>query len=582
MKKLSTLAVLFLCVLATQAQYFEHLYGRPMDEVLGDGKNTTNTVGHILVGQGTGFSLPMAQISVTHTDITGFPIFNHEYEIYNTAGDAVYTNTPKVFEFPNGSGDFGIVGMLSDPPFTTSPPTTGVFYFTVDASGNPLNVYEYRINPTGSTFEVIDVAAVALSSSGNEAYITGTAQVSFTEAYTFIIKIDINSGGLIWSWVYDVSNSANQNRDMAADIIESPYSSDVVIVGHTYETGLSEDAYLFTVDAGSGSVTGTVQLYGGGSSWDYFSSIEIANQVGGFIIGGYTAPSSSSPYDSWMMLVDPAGVPFWDYTYDYSQIPGTDDRCYDVIERLNTSGQYEYYGAGTAYVGVFGTSDALVIKVDANGNGVGEYTYGDANFQNCYKIDQMNGTAADGLSLFGAGDFSLAPISPSDLFLIKTYFNGETPCHFSSSTPNPVPSPAYANPNPTAVQLTDFFDNVLTMNYGKISDKQQCYSRSLISGSNASIAPNEPKGDKQAIISPNPMQQGATQAIVELSAETVTTVSINIYDMLGRNYYTGEHTLVKGSNHLPIDISNTNMAAGMYTVKVTSTNISKNILLMVK
>ncbi len=582
MKKLSILAILFLCVSSIQAQYFEHLYGRPMDEALGDGKNTTNTIGHILVGNGNGFNLPMAQISVTHTDINGTPIFNHEYEIYNPAGDAVGANTPKVFEFTNGSGDFGVVGMLSDPPLTTAPPTTGVFYFTVDATGVPLNVYEYRVNPTGSVFEIYDVAAVALSASGNEAYITGTAQVSITEAYTFIIKIDVNSGALLWSWVYDVSNSANPNRDMAADIIESPYSSDVVVVGHTYETGLSEDAYLFTVDAASGAVTGTVQLYGGSSSWDYFSSINIANQVGGFIIGGYTAPSSASPYDSWMMLVDAAGTPIWNNTYDYSQMPGTDDRCFDVIERLNTSGLYEYYGAGTAFQGIFGSSDALIIKVDDSGNGVGEYTYGDANFQNCYKIDQMNGTAADGLSIFGAGDFSLAPISPSDLFLIKTYFNGETPCHFSASTPNPVGVAATVNPSPTAVQLTDFFTNPITINYDRMLDKQQCFRRRLLSGSNASIAPNEPKGDKQAIISPNPMQQGATQAIVELNTETATTVSINIYDMLGRNYYSGEHTLVKGSNQLPIDVSNTNMAAGMYTVKITSATISKNILLMVK
>ena len=56
MKKLSILAILFLCVSSIQAQYFEHLYGRPMDEALGDGKNTTNTIGHILVGNGNGLT----------------------------------------------------------------------------------------------------------------------------------------------------------------------------------------------------------------------------------------------------------------------------------------------------------------------------------------------------------------------------------------------------------------------------------------------------------------------------------------------------------------------------------------------
>lgn len=580
MKKLFIVAALCLCFPALQAQYFEHLYGRPMDEVLGDGKNTSTTVGHVLVGQGTGFNLSMAQISVTHTDITGAPIFNNEFELYNPAGDAVYTTNPKVFEFTNGSGDFGIVGRLSDPPLTSAPPTTGVFYFTVDASGNALNAYEYRINPSGNTYEIYEVAAVALSSSGNEAYITGTAYVTLNETYIFILKIDINTGAMVWSNVYDINNTSNPSRDIATDIIESPFSSDVVVVGNTYTNGQSEDAFFFTADAGSGSVTGTVLLYGTNSDWDYFSSINIANQVGGFIIGGYTSSSASGPYDSWMMLTDAAGNPTWSNVYDYSQVSSADDRCYDVIERLNTSSQYEYYGAGTTFTGAFGNSDAMVIKVDASGNGIDEYTYGDANFQNCYKIDQLNGTSADGLSLFGAGDFSLAPISPSDLFLIKTYFNGETPCHFSLSTPT-------ANAGPTnfatltASTLTDFYDNTMTFNQDVILDKQQCYRRTMPSGSNAKTTDGN-EGDKEGIISPNPMTQGTTQAIVQLDVDAPATVTVSIYDMLGRAYYSQQHTLAKGNNQLPVDISKANMAAGMYTVSINGDGLSKNIILMVK
>lgn len=574
--------LLLVSATSIQAQYFEHLYGRPLDEALGDGKNTTTTIGHILTGNGTGLNLPDADISVTHTDIKGNPIFNHEYEIYNSAGDPVNTNNPKIFEFTNGSGDFGVVGILSDPPLTTPPPTTGVFYFTIDAAGVPINVYEYRINPSGSTYEVFDVAAVTLSSTGNEAYITGTAQISFTDAYIFIIKIDVNTGALVWSQVYDVSNSSASNRDMPTDIIESPYSSDVIVVGHTYETGLTSDAFLFTADANTGAVTGTVQFYGSSSTEDFFTSIAIANQNGGFIIGGYQAPASTSSFDSWLTLIDASGSITWEYTYDYSHNPGSDDRCYDVIERLNTSGLYEYYAAGIAHSGFFGNSDALVIKVDDNGNGVEEYSYGDANFQNCYKIDQLNGTTADGLSMFGMGDFSLAPIGGSDLFLIKAYFNGETPCNFMRSTPTAVSVPASINPNPTAVQLTDFYDNSITMNYDVIKDVEQCYRGVLSDGDNARVAPTEPKGDKQAIVSPNPMQQGTTKAIVEVEANAPATVTVSIYDMLGRNYYNGQHNLAKGNNQLPIDISNANMAVGMYTIKINGTDISKNILLMVK
>ncbi len=41
-------------------------------------------------------------------------------------------------------------------------------------------------------------------------------------------------------------------------------------------------------------------------------------------------------------------------------------------------------------------------------------------------------------------------------------------------------------------------------------------------------------------------------------------------------------TLIKGENQLPIDLSTTNMAVGIYTVKVRSGETNKNILLMVR
>ncbi|MGV3599262.1 MAG: T9SS type A sorting domain-containing protein [Bacteroidota bacterium] len=586
MKKLFTIAIALLCFNSIQAQYFEHIYGRPFDESLGDGKNTRNTLGHVIVGEGVPLNFFKSNVSVTHTDFNGTVIFNNEYELYNAAGDAITTTTPKVFEFPNPGAAFGVVGKFNDfnptPPVPTVPPYTGVFYFTLDAAGNPINAYEYRIIPAGGTiWDVYNVTAVTLSATGNEAYITGNAQDTWNNADIFVLKIDINTGALIWSFLYDIINTTAPSFDLAEDIIESPFAPEVVIVGTTYSPGNSQDAFFSKIDANTGAVVAPTQIYGTPSSWDHFTSIDVANQVGGFIIGGYISNTTSPPYDFWLNLVDMNGNPFWAYQYDYSLIPGGDDRCYDVFERFNTNGNYEYYAGGTAFNGIFGTSDALVVKVDNMGNGVGEFSYGDAAFQIAYKIDKMDGTGSDGLSIFGMGDFTAAPAGASELFIEKVYFNGVTSCNNKLSTPTAVPAPSLIS-TLNMVSTLSFVPGTLSYNNGGIFDKQLCYVWTVGGGSNARTTPNEPQGDKEAIVAPNPMQQGTQAIAVEVKTDAPVTAQVAIYDMLGRCYYNHSFELIKGSNRLPLDISAANMAAGMYTVKITGTHLSNNLLLLVK
>lgn len=579
MKKLFIIAIALCGFSSVQAQYFEHLYGRQFDDALTDGKNTVNTPGFVIAGEGGAVAMAQSFITLTHTDITGVPYFNHEYELYSTTGVAIYPGATKVFEYPNSSAAFGVVGRFYDP--SLGAPYSGIYYFTVDAAGNPINAYEYRIQPVGGiTWEVYTVTSVALSASGKEAYITGSAQNVWTDAYVFVLKIDIASGGIIWGNLYDFVTPSAPAFALAEDIIESPFSPEVMVVGTVYSTGLTQDAFFLPIDINTG-VAGTAVTYGTSSTWDYFTSISVANQVGGFVIGGYISPSVSPPFDFWLNLVDAAGNSIWANQYDYSFNPGGDERCYDVIERFNTSGKYEYYMGGTAYNGVLGSSDALIIKTDDAGASVGEFSYGDANFQLCSKIDQLDGTGNDGLSIFGMGDFSAMPGVGSEMYIRKVYFNGESACNQALSVSPTISAPGQMGN--VSINTPSWFNfNSLWVANAPINDKNTCFAWWIPGGSNARVLPDEPKGDKEAVVAPNPMQQGTQAIAVEVTTDAPVTAQVAIYDMLGRCYYNNSFELIKGSNSLPLDISATNMAAGMYTVKVTGTNLSNNILLLIK
>ncbi len=580
MKKLFIIAIALCGFTTVKAQYFEHLYGRQFDDGLTDGKNTVNTPGFVIAGEGGAVAFSASFVTLTHTDLTGVPYFNNEYELYGSSGSTLYAGSTRVFEYPNSSAAFGVVGRFYDPSSAT--PHAGIYYFTVDAAGNYINGYEYKIQPIGGTvWEVYTVTSVALSASGNEAYITGSAQTVWTDAYIFILKIDIATGTPIWGNVYDFVTPSAPAFALAEDIVESPFTPEVMVVGTVYSPGFTQDAFFLPVDANTGA-PGTAVTYGSTSTWDFFSSISVSNQVGGFVIGGTISPSPSTPMsDYWLNLVDNAGNSVWAYQYDYNSNPGTDNRCYDVIERFNTSGKYEYYMAGTVGNGVMGSSDALIIKTDDAGNATDEFTYGDANFQQCFKIDQLNGTGNDGLSIFGMGDFSAMPGVGSEMYIRKVYFNGESACNQFLNTAATVSAPSQMG-STTVNTPTGFNFNVLSAVNAPINDKNTCFAWRVPGGSNARTTPDEPKSDKEAVLSPNPLQQGAQAVTADVFVDIPVMAQVAIYDMLGRCYYNNSFELVKGNNSLPLDISAANMATGMYTVKITGTNLSNNILLVIK
>ena len=584
-KLLLTAAVLVTCFVAN-AQYFQHVYGVPVNETLTSGINTTASGdGYFMASSNSGFAFGTASISATFADVAGNipggPYFTNEYMVVSNAGNPLQTQDPQVFEYNNGSG-FGIIGRYTDP--TMANPNTGIYFLQLDPSGNVLNSFDYTVNPNGGSFwDVIKVSAIAESASGKEIYITGWLQPNFAQVNSFVLKVDASSGAIIWGYVYDVINPSFSSKDLFNDIVESPYGAEVIVVGQTYDGTTTSDGLFMRINSNTGAAFPVVNLHGTATSWDAFNAITVANSPSaggpGFAIGGTSNTNGTN--DFWFTLVDPTGTFITSTLHDYSINPGANDNCEDIIERKNTAGKFEYYMAGSTFKGAFGKYDVLVIKTDAKGNGVanGEFTYGSAGNDFGKSLDQYNGTNNDGLSVFGTYDDNI--IGGSDMYLVRAYFNGASGCNEKFNTPTPKNGPKlYLRYD--VKDIAKFKDDKFSWKQTGAKEKTLCFAWSITGGNNARVAPEEPKGDKEAKISPNPIAQGIQYASFEVEVETPTTAQVAIYDMLGRSYYTQTFTLVKGNNSLMLDISNANMAPGMYTVKIQGDNLNKNIVWLVK
>jgi hypothetical protein len=592
MKKI-LLIVLALTGLAANAQYFHHIYGTTDGEKLSDGINT-NVLGrgHFLVGHAGTDGLAVSRTDATG-NVPGAPYFNGWYLISSSVtGTQVSVSESRTFELDNGNG-FGIIGQYTDP--SLSSPNTGIFYMQLDPTGVVLNIFTYRSTST-TAIDVVRVGGIAESafSSGNDVYVTGSTTNGSSRVDAFAMRLNVSTGAVVWALVYDLALSTGSGYTYANDIVESPYSptgvKEVVVVGSVRKSASSglPDGFTLRLDANNGNpITGSADLYGKTTSDDEFTTIAVAKSTkggsNGFIIGGASNVNGNPDY--WLMKTDQKCGTLWANVYEYGGISGVENVCLDVIERLNTSGKYEYFAAGYVRGGLLGSYDVDVIKVDDGGTPYtnGQFTYGDSRVDYGIAIDQYNGTGVDGISVFGFREGATSPIINGnyDMYLVKAYFNGETPCNQKIVTPPSASGPKqYTSVTARPIAKLKYI-TLFNWSVAGAYDAKICYSTTVSGGSNAKVAPKD-NGQNQAIVSPNPMQAGQGAIDVTIETETPATAQIAIFDMLGREHYNGTVTLTPGKNVLPVDISNAKMSAGMYSIRITLNNENKTILLMVK
>lgn len=641
MKKVILPVVLLCTALWSHAQYFENLYGNNSNELLSDGHNAYEggDIGHFLVGPSELFhyKFPTFCFNAERTDIngnatSGAPYFANQYYItevglpFPTLNDQLVIKDVKSDELTNSTArGFTLAGaysVLND----SDPGSYNLFHVRLDPDGNVAyptntnNAARYRLNVLGEPKNAPWMEVVSVKESQNTpnaVFICGNLRYpGSSESRVFVLKVDETTGtgtygNIIWARTYNLTNMPGAS-DFARDMIESPYGSEVLVVGKHVRPSGEGDAFFMRLRDGNlstdGTILGNINFYGTPASEDGFTSIKASSnrRIGflgeNFVIGGSTNKDAGLPADQdfWLLSIDNAtATEVWSNTFDYTDNTASAqaeyNECFDLIERINpNTGRYEYYLAGTTYISLTGEIERMVVKADELGRGFQQFLYPRFEAVSLAKIDQLNGYGpdVDGLSLFGSVSYStITPATPWDHCLLKTYFNGITGCelhdiHFTSWRTSPSTLPASTGTSQPEFlkyqMLVDLFDPV-----GELSE---CFELSVSGGENLPHQEdndgstsgdyvsefNQPLGlGKEASMTavPNIIQQSTNELKVLITASMEQDAQISVFDINGRVVYTQSTQLVEGQNQSRIDLSTVHLVPGTYYIKLNGNSI---------
>jgi uncharacterized protein YuzE len=216
-----------------------------------------------------------------------------------------------------------------------------------------------------------------------------------------LIKTDAN-GNIIWSKTYGGTSTDG------AYSVQQTSDGGYIVAGYTYSFGAGDrDAFLVKTDA-NGNLE-WAKTYGGTGDDRAYSVQQTSD--GGYIVTGFTYSFGAGLTDVFLIKTDANGNIIWAKTYGGA----SDDR--NLAVRQTSDGGYIVVGRTTSFGA--GNWDIFLIKTDANGNIIWAKTYGGANIEAGYSVQQTSDggyIVAGETSSFGAGG--------SDFFLIKTDANG--------------------------------------------------------------------------------------------------------------------------------------------------------------
>jgi uncharacterized delta-60 repeat protein len=210
-----------------------------------------------------------------------------------------------------------------------------------------------------------------------------------------------------WQKTYDVG------QNDAAYSIQQTSDGGYVVAGKTGPSGFS-DAWVSKLYA-NGDVDWE-KTYGVNNVDAAYSVQETSG--GGYIVAGETGSSS----DAWVLKLNADGIVIWEKTYGSANV--------DVARSAEQTSDGGYIVAGET-ASTASSSDAWVLKLNANGSVAWEKTYGGSNADLARFIRQTsdNGYIVAGeTQSFGAGG--------SDFWVLRIDKNGEIPDCSAMATPS--------------------------------------------------------------------------------------------------------------------------------------------------
>jgi len=214
-------------------------------------------------------------------------------------------------------------------------------------------------------------------------------------------------GDTLWTRVFG-GNGIEQGNS-----VQETEDGGFIITGRTNSFGAGDyDVYLIRTDKNGRKIW--MQTFGGTGSEEGRSVQQTKD--GGFIIAGYTKSYGLGGADVFLVRADKDGNQIWAQTYG-----GATDDFGKAAEETHDGG---FVVAG--YTNSFGNGvEAYLIRTDADGNRVWEYTYGDKSDDFGNSVDQTNdgGFVIGGSTVRSSGRDSQEKVK--NVYLIKTDASGK-------------------------------------------------------------------------------------------------------------------------------------------------------------
>ncbi len=425
-------------------------------------------------------------------DANGMPIWQKRFGAAQSDQFNAATATP----------DGGFVAVGETRSFGAE--SSDILVVKVDASGN--TVWNRIIN-SGSTDDFC--RSVLLLPDGGFILSGLSFPVGSNNAQSIVIRLS-NTGNTVWSKSYssDVGNILLCNYVQGGVIYASG--------------GMDADATLVRLNLTNGAVLGSRTYAGNNSEALYY---QVPTQDGNMLLADHTRSANvGAEVVAWVQKVNPVtGQTIWSKIY---YRPGNNLR--GRIEKVNDGGflltPYDNFNSNTG--------DALLAKMDANGNLQWSYNYGGPNADRLLKAVQTS----DG-GFIAVGDIKISS-NNTELLVVKTDANGliQGQCprdggvltgNFTSSDNNNGPSEAIWL-NGTPLNITPLPINLLSQNINN--------SPSPVQMKTVALCPNQ-------FYSINGMAYSAPKVITDTVQGLQGCDTIVHYNLTLSPYITGIHVV---------------------------------------
>lgn len=606
MKNLYVTFFALLTVSVGNAQFFQKVYGAANTrDVLESGTNynggiSISTKGFVMAGHTpAGSAAGITSVMVTRTDLSGFPVFNNRVALLEQfTQQQLSAKAKKVISLANGQ--IAVFGDYNNGLSTSTGPVSNQFFLMLtDAFGNPQYVRSYNIGTV--PFQAEATSIIQSPSDPTVLYACGYVAGGHGDKRPVVLSINAANGFLNWGNSY-IDVSGNAFEWTAEDLVESPYpnpssaQTDIAFVGrYVLNAGNAGQGAFWTIDGATGLPSSYIHQYGSPFSDGGFNAITIANNPNygapGFAIAGYTLPYffsapneplSPATYGVWALKIDPTGGSIYFSTeLDYSA-GDRNEYGYDIVERVNVFGDYEYYVGGYVDQGYFGNEDEVVYKLNYYGYpvpGGSEFTYGGPGDDRVLQLDYYNfgvPTNNVGLSMFNYSSGSFATLGQGDFYHVRSYFNGITACNFILDNARYFSGPGFYNDAKQDIyESSAQRQRSLAWQVFSMQDALICTANGVPGGANTRLRENgEDEAETAAVtgssVFPNPVTPDNPVVNIQFDAAgTGENIQIEVMNALGQVCMKSSQTLGDGQTQIQVNLSeNGVLNAGVYVVVV--------------